>query len=126
MATGTADGIPRSDDLLSGWIAAVAAHKFAGKSHGSANAKAEFVDGVPVRSHLTDTVTLKPGMPVMQAARELVSLLATIAKQYESGAGAFSIVLKLSGRDGGISSAEATHTLTLNLAESVDGARKRQ
>lgn len=118
--------IPKSEEVLSHWFAAVAAHKQAGKSHGSASAKAEFQDGVPFRTNFTDTVTIKPGISVAEASGLLADLLLKIARQYESGPGSFAVAIKFSGRDGAISSAEASHTLTLNLAEVVDGAKLRQ
>jgi hypothetical protein len=99
------------------WLAAAGDDKARQRAHGSTSAKVEYDAGQQARLHLTDSVTIQPGTPVQQAAKQLAVLLQKIAGNCAGGDGQFSIVLKLAGRDGKISSAEAMHTITVQTMQ---------
>lgn len=117
-----------TDGIGEAWMRAVGSHMRDQSAHGSANLKTEFQDGKPVRTHLTDAVTIRPGTPLADAAATLADLLVRMANQGADGGPAASqvaIVVKLSARDGRIGSAEVSRTVTLNLLEHVDGRDSR-
>jgi hypothetical protein len=117
-----------TDAVGSAWMDAVGSHMRDQSAHGSANVKTEFQDGKPVKTHLTDAITIRPGTPLAEAAASLAALLVQMADQGSNGgpeSSQVAIVVKLSARDGRIGSAEVSRTVTLNLLEHVDGRSAR-
>jgi len=104
-------------EMAGAWLAAAGGDKVRQRAHGSTSAKVEYDAGNQARLNLTDAVTIQPGTPVQQAAKELAVLLQQIAGNCAGGNGQFSIVIKMAGRDGKISSAEAMNTITVQVAQ---------
>ncbi len=104
-------------EMAGAWLAAAGDDKAGQRAHGSTSAKVEYDAGQQARLHLTDAVTIQPGTPVQQAAKELAILLQQIAGNCAGGSGQFSIIVKIAGRDGKISSAEAMHTITVQAMQ---------
>ena len=105
--------------IANAWLEAASDDKNRQAAHGSATAKVEYEKGVPVRVNLTDTVTIQPGTTVRDAAKEIARLLQAIASQLAEEPAAFEITAKLSGRAGRITSANATHTIAIQVAKTA-------